>query len=64
MFGCHSKKRPHNLIFGEISVYLLFIFYYYIEGRLFDYHILDMIELGIVNFKSLVEFSVSFIKAV
>lgn len=37
MFGCHSKKRPNNIIIG----------------RMFDYHILDMIELGIDSFRSM-----------
>ncbi|XP_032877892.1 ribosome production factor 2 homolog [Amblyraja radiata] len=40
MFGSHNKKRPHNLIIG----------------RMFDYHILDMIELGIEKFHGLSDF--------
>jgi len=38
-FGSHLKKRPHNLIIG----------------RFFEYHLLDMIELGITNYQPLIK---------
>ncbi|XP_038934099.1 ribosome production factor 2 homolog [Rattus norvegicus] len=37
MFRSHNKKRPNNLVIG----------------RMYDYHVLDMIELGIEKFVSL-----------
>ncbi|XP_036104912.1 ribosome production factor 2 homolog isoform X1 [Molossus molossus] len=37
LFGSHNKKRPNNLVIG----------------RMYDYHVLDMIELGIEKFVSL-----------
>jgi len=40
IFGNHNKKRPHNMIMG----------------RLYDYHLLDMIELGIESYTPLQEF--------
>jgi len=40
MLGNHNKKRPHNIIMG----------------RMYDYQLLDMVELGLENFKSLQDF--------
>lgn len=40
ILGNHTKKRPNNLILG----------------RMYDFHLLDMFELGIVDYKSLEEF--------
>ncbi|XP_077343236.1 ribosome production factor 2 homolog [Lithobates pipiens] len=40
VFGSHNKKRPNNLIFG----------------RMYDFHVLDMIELGMEKYVSLKEF--------
>jgi len=47
MLGNHNKKRPHNLILG----------------RMYDYHLLDMFELGLENFVSLQEFKNSKVTA-
>uniref|UniRef100_A0A8C4F343 Ribosome production factor 2 homolog n=1 Tax=Dicentrarchus labrax TaxID=13489 RepID=A0A8C4F343_DICLA len=43
LFGSHNKKRPNNVIFG----------------RMFDFHVLDMIELGIEKFVSLSDIKAS-----
>uniref|UniRef100_A0A3B1KE00 Ribosome production factor 2 homolog n=1 Tax=Astyanax mexicanus TaxID=7994 RepID=A0A3B1KE00_ASTMX len=37
LFGSHNKKRPNNLVFG----------------RMFDFHVLDMFEMGIEKFTAL-----------
>ncbi|KAF7253400.1 hypothetical protein EYD10_00652 [Varanus komodoensis] len=39
LFGSHNKKRPSNLIIG----------------RMYDYHVLDMVELGVEKFVALKE---------
>ena len=41
--GSHSKKRPHNLTFG----------------RMYDGHLLDILEFGLENYKSLNTFKVT-----
>ena len=40
MVGSHSKKRPQNLILG----------------RFFNYQLLDMVELGVLDYKSIEAF--------
>jgi len=40
VFGSHTKKRPHNVVFG----------------RFFDNNILDMVEVGVEKFKAIGEF--------
>ncbi|CAL1585258.1 unnamed protein product [Knipowitschia caucasica] len=40
LFGSHNKKRPNNFIFG----------------RMFDFHVLDMVELGIEKYAPLKQF--------
>eukprot|EP00123_Amoebidium_parasiticum_P020290 comp4684_c0_seq1/m.854 comp4684_c0_seq1/g.854 ORF comp4684_c0_seq1/g.854 comp4684_c0_seq1/m.854 type:complete len:318 (-) comp4684_c0_seq1:118-1071(-) len=40
VFGSHSKKRPSNLVIG----------------RMFDHHLLDMVEFGVGSVKSVTDF--------
>lgn len=40
VFGSHSKKRPNNLVIG----------------RMYDYHIYDLVEVGVENFKPMESF--------
>ncbi|KAK0181293.1 hypothetical protein PV327_003586 [Microctonus hyperodae] len=42
MFASHNKKRPHNLVMG----------------RTFEHTLLDMVEFGVENYKSLSEFKI------
>lgn len=42
MFSSHNKKRPHNLVMG----------------RTYEHMLLDMVEFGVENFKSLKDFKV------
>ena len=44
VYGSHSKKRPHNLVFG----------------RMFDFNLLDMYEFGLdfQTYKSISDFAV------
>lgn len=39
-FGTHTKKRPDTLVLG----------------RMFNHHLLDMVELGVTNYKGLSDF--------
>lgn len=39
MFGSHSKKRPNNIVIG----------------RTYEHKVLDMVELGVINFESMEE---------
>lgn len=39
-FASHCKKRPHSIVFG----------------RFFDSHLLDLVEIGVENFKSISDF--------
>lgn len=41
LFTSHNKKRPHNLVMG----------------RLFDGHILDMVEFGVESYKAIGDFA-------
>jgi ribosome production factor 2 len=47
VFGSHNKKRPNNMTFG----------------RLYDHHLLDMIEFGLDDFQSLSSFKNSKVAA-
>lgn len=47
VFGSHNKKRPHNMILG----------------RMFDYHLLDMVELGLESFTPLKQFKTAKVAA-
>ncbi len=62
MFGSHSKKRPNNIVIGKlkrlfpcVSCIVIHVWY---AGRLFNYQVLDMIELGVENYKSRQSFKV------
>ncbi|KAL5202169.1 hypothetical protein ABZP36_013121 [Zizania latifolia] len=37
VYGCHSKKRPNNLVLG----------------RTYDHHIYDLVEVGVENYRSI-----------
>lgn len=58
MFGSHSKKRPNNIVIGKLESKSALFYGRMYAGRLFNYQVLDMIELGIENYKSRQSFKV------
>lgn len=58
--NCASPSVNICTVVFQVESYKLKPFFFFFAGRLFDFHVLDMIELGIEKYTSLTDIKVMF----